>query len=129
MNEIKINEFNNKNFNNIQNQNLNIKNNKIEIQEIEKKVNDISNKKEEVKFEKKYSKKEISKFLNDLNSNSMISDKLKFKFNEKYKTIVIEVIDIEKDKVIRQFPTKEFFKRLEFFKNVILPGLIVDEKF
>jgi len=78
---------------------------------------------------KELSAEDVKKFINDLNKSPLSSNNLKFGFNKENSISVIQIFDKDSDKLIRQFPTKEFFKRIEYFKNEILPGLIMDEKF
>jgi len=78
---------------------------------------------------KKLSKDEIKttkQIINILNESS--NSQLKFGFNDEVGMSTIQVYDRDSDKLIREFPSKEFFNRLMFFRDNILPGLIMDEK-
>ena len=67
--------------------------------------------------------KQIISLLND-SSNSQ----LKFGFNDEAGMSTVQVYERDSEKLIREFPSKEFFSRLMFFRDNILPGLIMDEK-
>jgi uncharacterized FlaG/YvyC family protein len=66
--------------------------------------------------------KESINFLNDIPGN-----KLKFGFNYEFNEPLVIVYD-ENENVLREFPSEEFFKRLEYFRDYILPGLFMDKK-
>lgn len=60
--------------------------------------------------------------------NSLPDSELAFDFNEEGKMSVVKVFEKETERLIRQFPSEEFFHRLTYFRDNILPGLIMDEK-
>lgn len=60
--------------------------------------------------------------------NSLHLTNIKFDFDNEMNVSLVKIIDEESNRVIRQFPTKEFLKRLKFFKEEILPGLLLDKK-
>ena len=66
--------------------------------------------------------KESIDFLNDIPGN-----KLKFGFNYEFNEPLVIIYD-KNENVLREFPSEEFFKRLEYFRDYILPGLFMDKK-
>ena len=66
--------------------------------------------------------------VNELNKMTLLNDKLRFSFNEEHHTQIIKVFDRENDILLREFPSKEFFKNLSYFKEHILKGLLFNEK-
>lgn len=66
--------------------------------------------------------KQIVKLLNNLPS----TNSLEFSFNDEARMSVVEVHERDSKKLIRQFPTEDFFNRLAYFKDNILPGLLMD---
>lgn len=66
---------------------------------------------------------DIVKVLNELPGNE-----LEFGFNEEANMGTISIFERENHILIREFPTREFFIRLSYFRDTILPGLIMDEK-
>lgn len=70
----------------------------------------------------------IKLIIENLNSNTFLADKLRFGFSEEIDQLLIKIYDKESDKVIRQFPSEEFIKRIIYFKDVILNGSLLDEK-
>lgn len=65
--------------------------------------------------------RQIVKLMNELPGN-----KLKFGFNEEAGIGTISVYDRENENLISEFPSQDFFNRLAFFKDNILPGLLLD---
>ena len=78
--------------------------------------------------EEKISDNEIKKTLDDLNNILLLKNDLRFGYNIENNIPLIEIFNIKTDKLIRQFPTEDFFKRIKYFKEEILPGLIMDEQ-
>ena len=68
--------------------------------------------------------KQIVKLMNKLPS----ANDLEFSFNEEARMSVVEIHERDSKRLIRQFPTEEFFSRLSYFKDNILPGLLMDQK-
>lgn len=58
--------------------------------------------------------------------NEMPGNKLKFGFNDEFGMGTVNVYERDSDRLIREFPSKEFFSRMEFFRDNILPGLLMD---
>lgn len=86
------------------------------IKELQKEATELS--KDELKLTM-----DIIKVLNELPGN-----KLEFGFNEEARMATISVFERDNHKLIREFPSREFFNRLAYFRDNILPGLIMDEK-
>ncbi len=60
--------------------------------------------------------------------NELPGNKLEFGFNDEARMGTISVFERENHTLIREFPSKQFFSRLAYFRDNILPGLIMDEK-
>jgi len=65
--------------------------------------------------------KSVVKLLNELPGNQ-----LEFGFNDEAQMSTISVFERDSHRLIREFPSKEFFSRLAYFKDSILPGLLMD---
>lgn len=65
--------------------------------------------------------KTVIKLLNELPGN-----KLEFGFNDEFGMSTVSVFERDNKRLIREFPSKEFFNRLSYFRDSILPGLIMD---
>jgi len=82
------------------------------------------------KVELKELSKEETKTLKDVVKvlNSLPGNQLEFGFNDEMSMATISVYERDNHKLIREFPSKEFFSRLSYFKDNILPGLLIDNK-
>lgn len=60
--------------------------------------------------------------------NTIPDSELKFGFSEEGKMGIVKVFEKETERLIRQFPSEEFFNRLTYFRDNILPGLLMVEK-
>jgi flagellar protein FlaG len=68
----------------------------------------------------------VKKLINIL--NIIPESELKFGFHEEGRMGIVKVMNKDNNKLIRQFPSEEFFDRLIYFRDNILPGLLLDEK-
>lgn len=76
-------------------------------------------------------KKLVEETVKQFNENPIISDKLKFSFNNDINFLMVQIMDIKTDKVIRQFPSEEFIARVKYFKENFLEtdrGFLIDEE-
>jgi len=100
----------------------------IDIEKIKPTNNQIEQHQQEVEL--KELTKEETKTLKDVVSilNSLPGNELEFGFNDEMQMATISVYERDKHRLIREFPSKEFFSRLSYFKENILPGLLMDTK-
>ncbi len=68
----------------------------------------------------------IKEVLNELDANT-VDVNVGFKLREDFEKPVIEVVDKDSKKVIRQIPTEEFIERMNNLDD--LKGLLFDDKF
>jgi uncharacterized FlaG/YvyC family protein len=59
--------------------------------------------------------------------NSLPDNQLEFGFNDEHNIPTISVFERKSHRLIREFPSKEFFDRLTYFRDNILPGLLFDK--
>lgn len=74
-----------------------------------------------------FTKKEIAVVMDALiASASILNRKLKYVINEEIGCVVVQVIDAETDKVIKEIPPREIQRLIARIKETL--GLLVDEK-
>lgn len=99
-----------------------------ELPKIEK--SSVELKKNEIK-EQKNIQKELENEIQTKKTTLQIGNNqysLKFKFNDEYKMSVVQIFKKDTTELLREFPSEEFFNRMKFFKEEILPGLLLNEK-
>lgn len=101
----------------------NVINNNIDVQNFDKSQNLVNNKEpEKVSKNDNLSKENIEMMKAVIKSlNDFPSSELRFSFNDEAKIPVVEVYETKSYKLLRQFPSKDFFNRLIFFRDNILP--------
>lgn len=95
------------------------KENNLIIQQTGKAVNEVSTTKQN---------KQNDHTTKDQNSlPNILNTRFEFKFDEKTKEMVVQIIDKKTDKVIRQIPPEEFLKIKMAFKE-LMRGTLLDKK-
>ena len=60
-------------------------------------------------------------------SSIFASTDLEFAFEESEKMSIVKIINKKTEEIIAQIPSKDFFDRMAFFKEHILPGFLFDK--
>lgn len=90
-------------------------------------VEQLANEEEEQNNHNQLSKEEMEQGLEQLNeAMKTFNENLKFKLHEKADRMKVEVVDTQKDEVIKEIPSEEMLDMIGRIREMV--GLIVDEK-
>lgn len=67
----------------------------------------------------------IKNIVNDMNSNSLLAQKVRFAYSSKLGLLYVKIIDVETNQVIGQIPPKSLLRLEENMREIA--GLIIDK--